>query len=66
MKRFMFRVSLVPPAGVRADVVKAFIEEALRVAAGNLREPGWAGPGDKGDPMYGFDQSSIRVSWVQP
>lgn len=63
-RRMEFRVSLVPPSGVDAARLRAYIEEAVGTWCGQLRPMGGYGDDDPGDPLFHLDRDSVKVSRI--
>lgn len=57
-----FRVEFPLPPGATIPEAQAYVEEAVSTWRGSLRPPGSYEPDDEGDPMYGLDGDTVRVT----
>lgn len=62
MRRVNFTVSFALPRGASVADAREYVDDAVATWRGSLRYPGGYGEDDPGDPMFGLDNSTVRVT----
>lgn len=57
-----FTVTMKQPRGATLTDIRQYIDEAVTKWRGSLRPPGAYDNEDPGDPMFGLDTDTVRVS----
>lgn len=61
-RRVTFTVSFDRPDGCTVAEAQETLRNHLSSMGGDLRPPGGFGSDDSGDPMFGMDRSTIKVT----